>query len=83
MRLESNNKGQVTGNLYSGIHWDTLEATMLADDSATLRMRFLHMTMNGEAITGIGTGTQMAQIAGRSPKTLAEGHVGIAPRLSH
>ena len=60
MRLESNDKGQVTGKHYSGMHWDTVEATMLPDGSATLTIRYLHMTKNGEAITGIGTGTQMA-----------------------
>jgi hypothetical protein len=34
-RLESNDKGQVTGKYYSGVHWDTVEATMLSDGSAT------------------------------------------------
>jgi hypothetical protein len=31
---------------------------MLSDGSATLTIRYLHMTKNGESITGIGTGTQ-------------------------
>jgi hypothetical protein len=57
-RLESNDKGQVTGKYYSGVHWDTVEATMLADGSATLMIRYMHMTKNGESIIGIGTGTQ-------------------------
>ena len=70
MRLESNNKGQVTGNLYSGIHWDTLEATMLADGSATLTIRYLHMTMNGEAITGLELELRWLQIAGGFRKAL-------------
>jgi hypothetical protein len=35
VRLESNDKGQVTGKYYSGVHWDTVEATMLGDGSAT------------------------------------------------
>jgi hypothetical protein len=61
VRLESNDKGQVTGKHYSGVHWDTVEVTMLADGSATLMIRYLHMTKNGESITGIGTGTQAAQ----------------------
>jgi hypothetical protein len=25
VRLESNDKGQVTGKYYSGVHWDTVE----------------------------------------------------------
>lgn len=57
VRLESNDKGQVTGKYYSGVHWDTVEATMLSDGSATLTIRYMHMTKNGESITGIGTGT--------------------------
>ena len=35
VRFEGNNKGQVTGKHYSGVHWDTVESTMLADGSAT------------------------------------------------
>jgi hypothetical protein len=84
VRLESNNKGQVTGKHYSGIHWDTLEATMLADGSATLTIRYLHMTMNGEAITGIGTGTQMAPNRRGISQVTADGTMWTsAPRLSH
>jgi|GEM_PF-2788644 hypothetical protein len=45
---------------YSGVHWDMVEATILADRSATLTSRYLHMTKNSESITGIGTGTQIA-----------------------
>ncbi len=30
VRLESSDKGQITGKYYSGVHWDTVEATMLA-----------------------------------------------------
>jgi hypothetical protein len=58
VRLESNDKGQITGKYYSGVHWDTVEATMLSDGSATLTIRYMHMTKNGESITGIGTGTR-------------------------
>src|SRR5919112_2079055 len=36
VRMESNDKGQVTGRHYSGVHWDTVEATMLADGTAGL-----------------------------------------------
>jgi hypothetical protein len=58
VRLESSDRGQVTGKYYSGVHWDTVEATMLSDGSATLAIRYMHMTKNGESIIGIGTGTQ-------------------------
>lgn len=58
VRLELNEKGQVTGKYYSGVHWDTVEATMLADGSATLTIRYLHMTKNGESVMGTGTGTR-------------------------
>ena len=58
LRFESNYKGQVTGKHYSGVHWDIVESTMLADGSATLTIRYLHITNNkGETITGIGIGT--------------------------
>ncbi|MGH9913141.1 MAG: hypothetical protein ACRD4W_11910, partial [Nitrososphaeraceae archaeon] len=60
VRFESNDKGQVTGKHYSGVHWDTVESTMLADGSATMAIRYLHMTNKGESITGTGTGTKMA-----------------------
>jgi hypothetical protein len=49
---------QVTGKYYAGVHFDTVEATMFADGSATLIIRYLHMTNNGESITGIGTGNR-------------------------
>jgi hypothetical protein len=44
VRFECNDKGQVTGKHYSGVHWDTVESTMLADGSATMTIRYLHMT---------------------------------------
>jgi hypothetical protein len=73
VRLESNDKGQVSGKHYSGVHWDTVEATMLADASATLTIRYLHMTNKGESITGIGTGTQMIPNQRGIAKVTAEG----------
>ena len=60
VRMESNNKGQVTGRHYSGVHWDTVEGTMLADGTASLTIRYLHMTNKGESVMGTGTGTQAA-----------------------
>ncbi len=57
---------------------------MLADGSATLTIRYLHMTKNGESITGIGTGTQMTPNQRGITKVTAEGTVWTsAPRLLH
>jgi uncharacterized protein with beta-barrel porin domain len=84
VRLESNNKGQVTGKYYSGVHWDTVAATMLAGGSATLTIRYLHMTKNGESITGIGTGTQAAPNKRGIAQVTGEGSMWTsAPRLLH
>ena len=84
VRLETNDKGQVTGKHYSGVHWDTVEATMLADGSATLTIRYLHLTKNGESITGIGTGTRMAPNSRGIAKVTGEGTMWTsASRLSH
>jgi hypothetical protein len=84
VRFESNDKGQVTGKHYSGVHWDTVESTMLADGSATMTIRYLHMTNKGESITGVGTGTQMAPNQRGIAKVTGEGTMWTsAPRLSH
>ena len=84
VRFEGNKKGQVTGKYYSGVHWDTVESTMLADGSATLTIRYLHMTNKGESITGTGTGTWMTPNQRGIAKTTAEGMMWTsAPRLSH
>jgi hypothetical protein len=84
VRFESNNKGQVTGKHYSGVHWDTVEVTMLADGNATLTIMYLHMTNKGESITGIGTGTQMAPNQRGIAKVTGEGTMWTsASRLSH
>lgn len=84
VRFESNDKGQVTGKHYSGVHWDTVEATMLADGSATLTIMYLHMTNKGESITGIGTGTQMAANHRGIARVTGEGTMWTSsPRLSH
>ena len=83
VRFESNDKGQVTSKYYFGVHWDTVEATMLADGSATLTIRYLHMTNKGESITGIGTGTQMAANQRGTAKVTGEGTMWTSsPRLS-
>jgi hypothetical protein len=84
VRLESNDKGQVTGKHYSGVHWDTVEATMLSDGSATLTIRYMHMTKNGESITGIGTGTQSPPNKRGIAQVTGEGTMWTsASRLSH
>jgi hypothetical protein len=84
LRIETNDKGQVRGKQYSGFHWDTVEATMLADGTATLTIRYLHMTNKGEAIVGTGTGTQSTPNQRGIAKVTAEGTMWTsAPRLSH
>jgi hypothetical protein len=84
VRMESNDKGQVTGKHYSGVHWDTVEATMLADGSASLTMRYLHMTNKGESVVGTGTGTQTAPNQRGIARVTGEGTMWTsAPRLSH
>jgi hypothetical protein len=83
VRLESNDKGQITGKYYSGVHWDTVEATMLSDGSATLTIRYMHMTKNGESISGIGTGTQAPPNKRGIAQVTGEGTMWTsAPRLS-
>ncbi|MGB7635582.1 MAG: hypothetical protein WBL68_17830 [Nitrososphaeraceae archaeon] len=84
VRLESNDREQVTEKHYSGMHWDTVEATMLADGSTTLTIRYLHMTKNGEYITGIGTGTQVTLNKRGISQVTAEGTMWTSSsRLSH
>lgn len=84
LRIESNDKGQVRGKHYSGVHWDTVEGTILADGSATLTIRYLHMTNKGESIVGTGTGTQSTPNQRGIAKVMAEGTMWTsAPRLSH
>ena len=84
VRFESNDKGQVTGKHYSGVHWDTVEAAMQADGSAALAIKYFHMTKNGESIIGVGTGTQMTPNRRGIAKVTAEGTMWTsAQRLSH
>ena len=84
LRLESNDKGQVRGKHYSGIHWDTVEAPMLAYGTASLAIRYLYMTNKGESIVGTGTGTQSAPNQRGLAKVTAEGTMWTsASRLSY
>ena len=84
VRLESNDKGQVTGRHYSGVHWDTVEGTMLADGTASLTIRYLHMTNKGESFMGTGTGNQTTPNQKGIARVTAEGTMWTsAPRLSN
>ena len=84
LRIESNDKGQVRGKHYSGVHWDTVEATMLAEGGASLTIRYLHMTNKGESVMGTGTGTQAAPNRRGIARVTAEGTMWTsAPRLSN
>jgi hypothetical protein len=84
VRLESNDKGQVRGKHYSGIHWDTVEGTMLADGTESLTIRYLHVTNKGESIVGSGTGTQSTPNQRGLAKVTGEGTMWTsAPRLSY
>jgi hypothetical protein len=84
VRMESNDKGQVTGRHYSGVHWDTVEATMLADGTAGLTIRYLHMTNKGESVMGTGTGNQTTPNQKGIARVTAEGTMWTsAPRLSN
>ncbi len=84
LRLESNDKGQVRGKHYSGVHWDTVEGTILADGTASLTIRYLHVTNKGESIVGTGTGTQSTPNQRGVAKVTAEGTMWTsAPGLSH
>jgi hypothetical protein len=46
---------------------------MLEDGSASLTIRYLHMTNKGESITGTGTGTQMVPNKRGITKVTGEG----------
>jgi hypothetical protein len=82
--LESNDKGQVRGKHYSGIHWDTVEGTMLRDGTESLTIRYLHVTNKGESIVGAGTGTQSTPNQRGLAKVTGEGTMWTsAPRLSY
>jgi hypothetical protein len=57
---------------------------MLADGSATLTIRYLHITNKGESISGIGTGTQMTANQRGIARVTGEGTMWTSsPRLSH
>ena len=81
--MQSNNKGQVRAKLYSGGHWDTVEAVMQPDGTATLAIRFMEMTNKGESIIGTGTGLQQAPDDKGRAKLTGEGTMWTpSPRLA-
>src|ERR671915_418137 len=62
----------------------TAEATMLADGTASLTIRYLHMTNKGESIVGTGTGTQSTPNQRGIARVTGEGTMWTsAARLSH
>ena len=84
VRMERNDKGQGTGRHYSGVHWDTVEGTMLADGTASLTIRYLHMTNKGESVMGTGTGTQAAPNRWAIARVTVKGRMWTsAPRLAN
>ena len=57
---------------------------MLADGTASLTMRYLHMTNKGESVMGTGTGTQATPNQRGVARVTAEGTMWtFAPRLSN
>jgi hypothetical protein len=84
VRLESNDEGRVSGRHYSGVHWDTVEGTMLTDGTGSLTIRYLHITNKGESVMGTGTGTEAAPNQRGIARVTAEGTMWTsAPRLSN
>jgi hypothetical protein len=62
VRVEINDKGQVSGKYYSGVHWDTVEATILGNGSATLTIRYLHLTKAVNPLQGLELEPRRLQI---------------------
>lgn len=75
VRIESNEKGTVAGKYYSGYHWDTVEATMQPDGTASLAVKYMHVTSKGDSIVGTGTGTQDPANSRGIAKVRAEGRM--------
>lgn len=83
VRIESTEKGVVTGKFYSGTHWDTVEATIMSNGTAALTVKYMHLTNRGESIVGTGTATQEAPNRKGVAKVKGEGTTWTsAPRLS-
>lgn len=83
MRFESNDKGQVTGKHYSDVHWDTVESTMLADGSASLTIRYLHMTNKGEYYRNWNWHSDGSKQKRNCKSYWRGNNVDICSRLSH
>ena len=66
---------------YIGTRWKLRNVT---DGSASLTIRYLHMTNKGETVIGTGTGTQAIPNQRGIARTTAEGTMWTsAPRLSN
>ena len=83
LRMESTSKGQTSGKFYTGTHWDTVEATMQADGTAQLAVKYIHMTNKGEMVVGTGTAVQQPANSKGIAKFTGEGMMWTqSPRLS-
>ena len=56
VRMETNEKGSVSGNFYHGTHWDTADTTMKEDGTSEWKINFMHITNKGETLIGHGSG---------------------------
>ena len=56
VRMETNEKGSVSGKFYHGTHWDTADTTMKEDGTSEWKINFMHITNKGETLIGHGSG---------------------------
>ena len=56
VRMETNEKGSVSGNFYHGTHWDTADTIMKEDGTSEWKINFMHITNKGETLIGRGSG---------------------------
>src|SRR5919198_407914 len=56
VRIESNEKGSVSGKFYEGTHWDTADTIMKEDGTSEWKINFMHITNKGETLIGRGSG---------------------------
>ena len=56
VRMESNEKGSVSGKFYEGTHWDTADTIMKEDGTSEWKINFMHITNKGETLIGRGSG---------------------------
>ena len=83
IKIKSNCAGEVSGNLYSGSYNDTVEAIMLTDGTLAVTIRYVHITENGEAVWGSGSGARGVVDPNGMAKLNAEGIMWTSsPKLS-